>query len=61
MPSWVKIRPPEWKYVGWIDRESMISTFEQLVERARQSDHGETREVDIYQEGAACWVFEATT
>lgn len=33
-------------------------TFEQLVEMARKSDHGELREVDVYDWGAVCWIKE---
>lgn len=57
MPIWVKVRVG-WRYVGWIARAPAIGTFEEHVEELRRSDHGELREVDIYPEGAACWMKE---
>lgn len=57
MLDWIKIRVG-WQYVGWIARSLATSTFEELVEKGRRSDHGELREVDIYPEGAACWMKE---
>lgn len=55
-------RPPPWIYIGWICHKTDYSyisghiTFESLVEQAQKSDHGEERAVDIYKEGAVCWV-----
>ena len=59
MPAWVKPRLG-WKFVGWIPRDPLFETFEELVEDARKSDHGELREVDIYPQGAAAWIKERT-
>lgn len=61
MPSWIKPRIG-WNYAGWISRNpSGNMVFEELVERAKKSDHGECREVDIYPEGIACWFKEQST
>ena len=51
-------RPAPWIYAGWIAREPKASTFEELVEYARRSDHGEERVVDLYPEGAICYYRE---
>lgn len=63
MPYWVKLRLMDgWQYMGVIGKNLMIPfdvlSFEELVEEALRSDHGEIREADYYPEGAACWVKE---
>lgn len=58
MPSWVKPRPAPWKYAGWISREPAFGRdFDEVIKAIPLiSDHGEIREVDIYEEGAAEWL-----
>lgn len=59
MPSWVKPRlTGDWQYAGVIDKNPFRGTFEELVVRTLHSDHGEIREVDHYEQGAACWFKE---
>ena len=60
IPSWATPRSGDWKFAGWIDRKNVSKlagrkSFDELVERAKQSDHGEEIEVDIYKQGAVCW------
>ena len=47
-----------WRCVGWIQLNPIRGTFEELVEQAKRSDHGEVREVDMYDWGAVCWMRE---
>jgi hypothetical protein len=54
LPKWAEDRD-DWNYAGWIRRPPIISTFEELCTRETRSDHGELREVIIYQEGAVVW------
>jgi hypothetical protein len=54
-PAWAKRRKKPWIYIGWIKREP---GFEKLCQSGRIQDHGERRAIDIYREGAACWVCE---
>lgn len=58
-PPGAKIRKG-WKYVGWIANppSSTSRTFDEFVEMAKKSDHGELREVDVYDWGAVCWIKE---
>jgi hypothetical protein len=57
-PPWATAREG-WRFAGWISRQGNSSkTFEELVERTIQSDHGEVREIDIYEQGAVCWIKE---
>jgi hypothetical protein len=51
-PSWATVREKGWQYAGWIanpPERVTGKTFEELVEQAKQSDHGEVREVDVYR------------
>ncbi len=57
LPEWAVARHG-WRYVGWISRKTVYATFEEFCERAVVSDHGETREIDLYPEGATVWVRE---
>lgn len=60
-PPQAKQRSDEWQYMGWIANppdSSTSKTFDEFVEDAKKSDHGEIREVDIYEWGAVCWVKE---
>ena len=56
VPSWATPRSDDWKFAGWIDINA--DRFDELVEHSKQSDHGEEREVDIYEQGAVCWCRE---
>ena len=66
-PAWIKPRVG-WTYAGWIPKNPITSgpnrateqdiSYEELIRRHLQSDHGEIREVDAYPEGAACWFRE---
>ena len=52
-----------WRYVGWISNPSSASnihgkSFEQHCANATRSDHGETRELDMYPWGAVAWMKE---
>ena len=52
-----------WTYCGWIEKPSDSSNvaqghFNELVEHARRSDHGEERAVDTYPGGVVCYYRE---
>ena len=52
-PNFAKRRPTPWIFSGWIKKDEL---YEELLERVMKTDdHGETREVDIYPEGAVTW------
>jgi len=62
-PSWAVRRPAPWKYAGihqedpWFDA-FFGTSFKERCDEALISDHGETRELDFYPEGAVEWVRE---
>ena len=59
MPGWIAPRPLPWRYTGWISANpSDKKSFEELVEQSLQSSQGHIREVDYYEQGAACWIRE---
>ena len=59
-PFAYKERPEPWHYCGWIPRKPQGVIFEDAVKREKRSDHGELREVDIYEDGAVFWWAERT-
>lgn len=59
-------REKPWIFVGWIKHHhgpkfDFELSFEDMCAKAQQSDHGETREIDSYPEGAVCWYKERGT
>ena len=56
--EWKERRREGWLYIGWIKNPTECRTpFKELCEKVRgTSNYGEIREVDIYPEGATCWV-----
>lgn len=60
LPYDAVLRPSPWRYVSWIANppDAGCGTFEELLESSTKSDHGETREVDLYEWGAVCWMKE---
>jgi hypothetical protein len=59
-PLQAQSRGEPWQFVGWIKKmvPGRPESFEKLCQRAGQSDHGETREVEIFPEGAVVWYKE---
>ncbi len=62
---WARDRGEPWIYVGWIKNppyagsDGKLSFNDYLEEAKKQrSDHGEIRELDVYPQGAVCWVKE---
>lgn len=60
-PGWATPRGLDWVYTGWFPRQNPYVSFAELVQRALEPDHGETREVDEYPKGATCWYREPPT
>jgi len=53
-PDFAKRRSAPWIYTGWIAKGD---DYGELLERAMKvNDHGETRKVDVYPEGAVTWM-----
>ncbi len=58
-PGFAKERDNNWRYVGWIENTvhpEWDKTYDVYLEAAVISRNGELREVDVYPEGAVCWV-----
>lgn len=57
-PGWATPRGLDWTYTGWFPKDEGPPGYKELIRRSLPSDHGETREVDEYPEGATCWFRE---
>ena len=56
IPNWIKPRLLPWEFAGWIPCKPVLGlNFNELIRDSLRSNHGETREVDYYSEGAALW------